>query len=322
MTMSALPAHLGAAATSTVVVCTYSMDRLDDLVACLDGIRSLRQSPDEVLVVVDHNAELAQLLAASRLDIRVVANRFTKGLSGARNTAIEEATGDVLVFLDDDAVPDQDWLEGIMAPFANAAVAVVGGHIEPAWPTARPGWFPPHLDWTIGCSIPSLPPAGGPVRNVYGASAAFRRSELAAVGGFPTELGRIGADAAGCEETDVCIRIRQRVPSALVMYAPESNVHHRVTTERATPRYVMRRCYAEGKSKARLAARVGSSDATSDERGYALVILRTAFTDVVTAVAHPIRAARAAVLVGGLGAASFGYLKQSLTMRMARSARA
>jgi glucosyl-dolichyl phosphate glucuronosyltransferase len=303
--------------TATVVVCTYSLDRLADLTACLSGVTEQRRPADDVLVVVDHHDELAELLR-TRDDIRVIENRFARGLSGARNTAVEVALGDVVVFLDDDAVPDPDWLAEILVPFDNPSVAVVGGHIEPAWPTARPGWFPPHLDWTIGCSIPTLPADIGVVRNVYGASAAFRRDRLVAVDGFPAELGRNGSDAAGCEETDVCIRIRQADPNALVMYAPGSNVHHRVTEQRATTRYVIRRCFGEGVSKARLARRVGGDDATSDERGYAVVILKTAMLDLLGALVEPIRAARAAVLVVGLGAAASGFALESLRFLLRR----
>ena len=189
-------------------------------------------------------------------------NRHTPGLSGARNTGVEATSSDVVVFIDDDAVPADSWLAELVAPFRCGDVAAAGGHIEPGWPDRRPPWFPPHLDWAIGCSIPTMPADGGEIRNMYGASAAFRRSALAAVGGFPSELGRVGADAAGCEETDVCIRIRQSDPSATIVYAANSEVVHRVTADRATVRYVVRRCFAEGRSKALLSRRVGAIDAT------------------------------------------------------------
>ena len=142
---------------------------------------------------------------------------------------------------------------------------------------------------------------------MYGASAAFRRSALEAVGGFPTELGRVGANGAGCEETEMCIRIRQLSPSAQVMYAPRSRVTHRVTEERATVAYVLRRCLAEGRSKAILSRRVGSGATTSDEHGYALVIAREVSRDLRAAVRAPSRVGRALVLVGGLATAAGGY---------------
>jgi hypothetical protein len=228
---------------------------------------------------------------------------------------VATTAGAITVFIDDDAVPHDDWLAELIAPFANADVAATGGHIEPGWPGVRPGWFPDHLDWTIGCSIPTLPADGGPIRNMYGASAAFRRSALDAVGGFPTELGRVGADAAGCEETEVCIRIRQIMPTATVVYAPRSHVVHRVSDDRTRVAYVLRRCLAEGRSKAKLSRRVGAGVATSDERGYAATIAGAVARDVFGSVRDPQRLARAAVLVAGFAAAAFGYVGERVRSR-------
>lgn len=296
---------------AAVVVCAHTMERLGDIAACLAGLAAQRRPADEIVCVVDHADDLRTaidaLVAEAGWRVRVVANAHRRGLSGARNTGIEATSAPLIAFIDDDAVPHRDWLAELLAPFARDDVHAAGGRIEPAWPDDRPRWFPPHLDWTVGCSIPTLPADGGSVRNMYGASAAFRRSALVAVGGFPTELGRVGADGAGCEETEVCIRIRQRVRGADVVYAPRSLVRHRVTPQRATVRYVLRRCLAEGRSKAALSWRVGSDPATADERSYALTILRSVGRDTVAGVRDPARWGRAAVLLGGLGAAAAGY---------------
>ena len=300
--------------TASVVVCTYSNERLGDLTACLDGLRDQSMPPAEVIVVVDHNDMLHDHLAREPW-LTVLANQHSQGLSGARNTGVEHATGDVVVFIDDDAVPEHDWLEELVAPFADDHVVAVGGRIDPAWPADRPWWFPVHLDWTVGCSIPSMPADGGPIRNVFGASAAFRRDALNAVGGFATELGRVGADGAGCEETDVCIRLRAAGEGLTVMYAPRSTVHHRVTPGRCTPGYVLRRCLAEGRSKARLAARVGAEAATGEERAYGTLIAKAFAHDMATAPLHPSRAGRASVLAAGLMCASASYARERVRLK-------
>ena len=224
--------------TVAVIVCAYTLERLDDLTDCIDALHAQDSPPDELVCVTDNNMLLAtrlrKLADVRKWDVRVIGNRSTPGLSGARNTGVAATTSDLAVFIDDDAVAESGWLRELVAPFDDPTTSAVGGRIEPGWPDDRPPWFPPHLDWTVGCSIPTLPADGGPIRNMYGASAAFRRSALEAVGGFPTELGRVGANGAGCEETEMCIRIRQLSTSAQVMYAPRSRVTHRVTEERAT----------------------------------------------------------------------------------------
>jgi cellulose synthase/poly-beta-1,6-N-acetylglucosamine synthase-like glycosyltransferase len=303
-----------------VIVCAYTLDRLDDLTASLDAVHAQSRTPDEVVCVIDHNDLLLKRVTrlADQRDwhlLTVVDNTSTQGLSGARNVGVAATGSEIVVFIDDDATAHPDWLRELVAPFADANVAGTGGRIEPAWPDTRPSWFPAHLDWTVGCSIPTLPEAGGPIRNMYGASAAFRRSALDRAGQFPTELGRVGANGAGCEETEVCIKIRQQSPGSSIMYAPKSLVAHRVTDERATIPYVLRRCLAEGRSKARLAQRVGAHDATGDERGYAVLIIRAVGRDLAAGLRHPSRWVRAAVLVGGLGAASLGYLFERVRSR-------
>lgn len=308
----------------SVIICTYTPARLADLLAALDGVAAQRHRPEEVIIVVDHDDVLFEHLLrlesawrdAGLAELHVVTSIWPRGLSGARNTGLGVARGEVVVFLDDDAVPDADWLGELLQAFTASSVAGAGGRIEPGWPVDRPWWFPVHLDWTIGCSIPSMPADGGAVRNVFGASAAFRRESLQAIGGFPMELGRVGSDGAGCEETDVCIRLRSEFPGTSIVYVPRSVVTHRVTTERCTPGYVVRRCAAEGRSKARLAARVGSTAATSEERSFARTMGGAVLGDLVGSFRSPGRLGRAAVLTAGVVAAAGGYAGER--MRLAR----
>ena len=305
--------------TVAVIVCAYTMERLDDLTDCIFALHEQSTPPSEIVCVIDGNPELAaivRLLAETNAwTLQIVENSQTPGLSGARNTGVAATTAELALFIDDDALPQPDWLEELVNPFADPETAAAGGRIDPGWPDRRPVWFPPHLDWTIGCSIPTLPADGGPIRNMYGASAAFRRSALEAAGGFPTELGRVGSNGAGCEETELCIRIRQATPEAKVMYAPRSRVTHRVTEDRATVGYILRRCLAEGRSKAILGRRVGAEAATRDERGYVVEIARAVVRDVKAVVSAPRQIGRAAVLVAGLAAASIGYALERVRRR-------
>jgi GT2 family glycosyltransferase len=234
--------------TVAVVICCYTQARLFDTVAAIESSRAQEPAP-RVIVVVDHNPDLLDLLAGRYPDLTVTSNRFTRGLSGARNTGIAESIEDVVAFLDDDAVAQAGWLAAICAEFEDETVIAVGGHIGPAWDGERPPWFPAEFDWVVGCSYVGMPSSRAIVRNVIGANMAFRRATLMAVGGFGAELGRVGANAAGCEETELCIRVTRRT-GGTVIYQPAARVRHRVTSDRARPAYFVRRCVAEGRSKA------------------------------------------------------------------------
>lgn len=275
-----LPAPLPAAPRLTVVVCAYTLDRWDDLVAAIDGASRQTLPADEVLLVVDHASGLLERARErwTGTAVTVLENVRERGLSGARNTAIDAAGGDVVAFLDDDAVPADDWLELLVAAYDLPSVLAVGGAARPVWPErpgigGRPAQLAPELDWVIGCSYTGQPTARADVRNLMGCSMSFRREVFELVGGFDEGAGRIGAIPVGCEETELCIRLSQQVPGARVVLEPAAVVHHRVGASRTTWAYLRSRCLAEGASKAAMAGLVGAGDATATERTYVRDVL-------------------------------------------------
>jgi hypothetical protein len=101
----------------------------------------------------------------------------------------------------------------------------------------------------------------------------IRKEVFQAVGGFRSEIGRIGTLPVGCEETELCIRARQHLPDRYFLYVPQVHVDHLVPKERATWRYFCSRCYAEGISKAVVTRFVGTKDSLSSESVYTLQTL-------------------------------------------------
>jgi glycosyltransferase involved in cell wall biosynthesis len=297
-----------------VIVCTYNGERLPLLRSAIEGVLAQEPPCDELVLVVDHNPDLLAQLQAEHPGAVVVPNAGTQGLSDARNTGIDVATGDVLVFLDDDATPRAGWLAELVAPFADPTIAGVGGRAEPRWERgSRPAWMPEELDWVVGCSFRGQ--AGGDVRNPIGASMALRAGVLAEVGPFSTDLGRVGTLPVGCEETELGIRINGA--GGRIVLADRSVVDHFVPAQRASVGYVLRRCYAEGISKAavrRLAASVTDDGALGPERAYVGVLLRAVLRAPLQALARRQAAAAAPlVLIPAAGlAAVAGFLRASL----------
>jgi glycosyltransferase involved in cell wall biosynthesis len=98
--------------------------------------------PWQVIVVVDQNPALYDLLAAEYPDHEVISNKFETGLPGARNTGIEQAAGDVVVFIDDDARAQPQWLKTLLASYHDASVLGVGGVVLPdSSSPGRPAWL-------------------------------------------------------------------------------------------------------------------------------------------------------------------------------------
>ena len=301
----------GAGSTLSVIICCYTMDRWDDLVAAVHEVERQAGDSAQVLVCVDHNDTLLRRAAEALPRATVVASTHQPGLSGARNSAVEQASGDILVFLDDDAVPAEGWLRALLEPFASDDVAAVGGAATPAWPDRRPGWFPGEFDWVVVCSYVGQPAHRAEVRNVMGCNMAFRGEVFEAGGRFSRPVGRNGNDSGGCEETELCIQLRRLWPESAVVFEPGAVVRHRVPPSRTSWAYFARRCYAEGRSKARVSALVGPEDALSSEWDYTRRTLPLGLVrglrDAVTGEVRGL--ARSAAIVAGLGITSAGYAR-------------
>ena len=252
----------------SVVVCAFTEDRWEDICRVIGSLRAQTEAPGEIILVIDHCPALLRRARLAFPEVTIVPNHFQKGLAGGRNTGVAHAWGDVVAFIDDDAAADPEWLGHLADHYMDPTVAGVGGLVEPAWEQGRPGWFPPELDWVVGCSYLGMGSCLGPVRNFIGANMSFRREILAEIGGFSIELGRVDSSPFGCEETELCLRVSQHYPDAILLYEPAAMVSHRVGKQRARWRYLRSRCYAEGRSKATVASLAGAGSALSSERSY------------------------------------------------------
>jgi glucosyl-dolichyl phosphate glucuronosyltransferase len=134
----------------TVCICTH--DRPGYLSDCLEGLRQQTVGDErfDILVVDsastgDVPAQLARLVRGLR-NARLL--RVARaGVSVARNTGAREAAGDYIAYIDDDAIPDPDWIERILAAIGEAdpPPAMIGGRILPQWEAPLPFWWPPSL---------------------------------------------------------------------------------------------------------------------------------------------------------------------------------
>ena len=295
--------------TSTVVICSHSLERWDLLHDAVSSVLAQDHPADEVIVVVDHNEDLLERSRLAFEGVAVLANVYGRGLSGARNTGVDAARGDVIGFLDDDAVAVSDWLRYLLGPYRDPSVAGVGGLIRPDWVAGRPSWFPEEFDWVVGCTYRGLPTSAAPVRNLIGASMSMRASALAAAGPFREGMGRVGSTPLGCEETDLCLRIAEAVPGARFMYEPAARVDHVVPESRGQLRYFTSRCYAEGLSKALVVHHSGSERGLASERTYATRSLPSAVARGVGEAARgdAAGASRAGAVALGLLTTAAGY---------------
>lgn len=308
----------------TVVICAYTELRWRLLLAAIASVRAQTLTPQELIVVVDHNPSLHRRLRAQvepQDAVKIVENSGPHGLSGARNTGVYAATGDVVAFLDDDAAAAPDWLERLCALYDDQDVIAVGGRIVPRWETGRPRYFAEELDWIVGCTYRGMPEVAAAVRNMIGANMSFRREVFERVGGFDTSMGRVDTLPLGCEETEICIRASIEIPRARIVYEPTAVVWHHVPQERTSFRYMLSRSWSEGISKARVSRLVGQRQALGAERHYARIVLPRAFIAGLRNWRNDIDGSgwrRSVTLLAVLAATTLGYARGRLFIKPIR----
>ncbi|NBM17199.1 glycosyltransferase family 2 protein [Streptomyces sp. GC420] len=309
----------------SVVICVYTEDRWEDILAAVSSVRAQSLPALETLLVVDHNQALLDRLAREYKEsgapgeVRVLANAGPRGLSAGRNTGIAAARGAVVAFLDDDAVAERDWLRHFAEAYADPCVMAVGGRTVPVWASGRrPDWFPEEFDWVVGCTYRGLPRGRVRVRNVLGGNASFRREAFDIAGGFATGIGRDGdRRPLGGEETELCIRLGRARPDAVLLIDDRAVIHHKVPAVRERFAYFRTRAYAEGLSKALVARSVGADKGLESERRYTTRVLPAGVARGLrdALLGRPGGAGRAAAIVTGVAAAAGGYALGTLRSR-------
>ena len=310
------------ALTVSVVICTWTGARWHELREAVESVGHQSHQALETIVVVDHDSALLARARDVLTDVVVAPNVDERGLSGARNSGLALARGDVVAFLDDDAIAAPEWLRLLTREYADEDVLGVGGSIVPVW-EERPRWFPAEFGWVVGCTYRGLPRERAAVRNLIGASMSFRRGLFSELGGFRNGIGRVGTRPVGCEETEFCLRVGRARPAGRFVYQPLAIVHHRVPARRARWGYFLARCYGEGLSKALIVRAAGVRRGLAAESSYTAHALTSGFCSALLAgltLRDRWGFPRAAAIGAGLAAAGAGFCSGQLRRSMGSAA--
>src|SRR5215213_8300081 len=114
----------GSSRSVSVVISTRNRAAL--LRRCLEGVTNQVRPPLEIVVVDNTRGDEATRAVALEAGARYIVEPVI-GVSRARNRGLDTARGDIVAFLDDDAVPDQTWLHALVDDFGDARVGAVSG---------------------------------------------------------------------------------------------------------------------------------------------------------------------------------------------------
>jgi O-antigen biosynthesis protein len=218
----------------SVVVCAYNAE--PTMRECLESLTKLSYPSYEAVIVDDGSNDHTGAIADEYPQFKTI-HQSNCGLSAARNVGMAAATGDIIAYLDSDAVADPDWLTYLAWKFKSTDHVGVGG----------PNLPPPEEGWLANC-VASAP--GSPTHillddetaeHIPGCNMAFQKEALAAVGGFDTSYTAAGDDV------DICWRLQER--GHTIGFSPAAIVwHHR----RKTIKSYLKQQMGYGKAEAML----------------------------------------------------------------------
>jgi glucosyl-dolichyl phosphate glucuronosyltransferase len=176
------------------------------------------------------------------------------GLHNARHAGAKAAKGEILVYVDDDIIADENWLQAIIDAFNDPAVHMVGGPCKPRYEGDQPEWLDgfwkttkDNKRWCYYLSLLDYGPMPGEIdpNFIFGANFSIRKETLYRLGGFhpdsvPWELRRFRGDGE-----NAIARSARRLGLKAV-YQPNALVYHRVPQDRMTIEYFERRAFLEG----------------------------------------------------------------------------
>ena len=170
------------------------------------------------------------------------------GHTRARNTGIAASRGRILVFIDDDVHVPADFLRALEAAYAERPDAAgFGGRIVLEWDAGRPPWLGKVEEayWVALDLGPHIVPFAFPAAP-FGANMSFRREWLDRVGGFCEDLGYSAAHGRLSARDDMELGYRVMKAGGHLYYAPAAWLTHRITADRSTEQYFLKKAYGQG----------------------------------------------------------------------------
>jgi glucosyl-dolichyl phosphate glucuronosyltransferase len=298
----------------TIAVPTHNRSQL---------LRATLASLEEQRLPVGVEAECVVVDNRSTDDTRSIVPRFAAqsalptryvyeggaGSSYARNRAIEEARGDYILFIDDDAVAERDWAAEMLSEIERRQLDVGCGMVLPRWCREPPAWLGPMLYVRLAVHDAARLALASPgecdtIHNYFSANVGFRRQTFEIFGTFRGDLGVVGGNPISGEDTELFARIMAK--GGTVGFIPSARVHHIIQPERMRRSYLLRKSFAFG---------YGSAFAGGRSHNHLDKLARNSIR-VVTAVA---RGDRERAVYHELECANFfGYWRGRLDMKLGR----
>ena len=244
----------------SLVITAYTLERIKDIFELLDSIKAQTLTDIEIIFV----AERSELLFTSIKDyvdqklmqgVKVLFSQEKLGLPGARNLGIQNASGDIIAFVDDDVALFPDWAEEMVKTYRDDSVIGVTGPALPLWEDEKLAWLPAEFYWIVSCTAFTGWKDKRVVRSAWGMNMSFRREAfdycLFSRDFGQTTGGQEAWKAGPVDDAEFSINLRLKTGKS-ILYNPQVKVQHRVYKYRLSRKFIRGQCYWQGYTKALL----------------------------------------------------------------------
>lgn len=253
----------------SVAIPEYDPSEIDKLSECIESLLN-QDYPRYEIVVISESAEVSEFVRDKFEDDNIVSVKDIDnpdgGVSVARNAAVNATNGEVIAYIDSDAVADKEWLRKLGSIYRNNNVLSVGGRAEPDWTGKRPKYLPDEFLWLVGVTHRGHPEDGSIVRSTFGCNMSYRRSVLEKLK-FSDNLGKEHGYNLQGEEPELGIRMREKFNSGMY-YSDSARVYHKIDEEQTTLKWLTRRAYLQGVSKSIIQNETQKEDSLGTDKNF------------------------------------------------------
>lgn len=234
----------------SVVTMTYSKEQYNDLEECVESLiyQNYENYDINVITETEHNKEsIKDAYDRDILNVKKIDN--DGGVSVARNEGYRMCNGEIIAYIDSDAIANENWLKEISNSYDNDVLSVGGKAAPNNLSDRRPLYLVDEFLWLVGSTHKGHPKHNSEVRSTFGCNISYRKYVLEELDGFNTDIGKDHGYNLQGEEPELGSRMYERFGRG-VHYNSNAIVSHKVDDEQLTLKWLSKRAYLQGITKA------------------------------------------------------------------------
>jgi glycosyltransferase involved in cell wall biosynthesis len=232
-----------------------SFNRVSYLLECIESILLCSNCDNFEVIVVWQGDDIQTKLRVEKKfknysNIKCI-HSGKLGASSARNIGALKARGDILAFIDDDAIAQENWVNAYIKAFCNSenVPGIAGGKVMPKWEGERPEWLPEEQEYLLGIYDKGDEMMEFPGQDLpFMANVALLRERFLEVGGIEEKIGFDASKKSISSGADSLLALRVKEQGGNIVYVPDAAIYHRIVGAKLKVRYFLKRYYYEGKS--------------------------------------------------------------------------